>query len=408
MIRVLRFIVRNWPLKVAAIVLASLLYSGLVLSQTTKDFPGSVPIETVNQPSSVIVLSTLGSVTQIRYVAPADLGLRVDSATFRATVDLAGRDPKAGSITLPVRVTAVDERVQVLDFQPQSIVVTLDRVTEHVVPVRAVLVGAVPPGMEVGQPTVDPTSATVSGPESVVDKVTEVLARVQVDPSGIDVNRTVSFVAVDANGIDLTPIDVSPPTGQVKLAIFTDRRTRTVPVGPVVVGTPAAGFEVASVTVTPVVVQVEGDANDLANLDRADTAPISVTGISSDLATTVPLQLPDGVQALGDGTVQVTITLRALVGSRTFDAGLLLVGARADRVYALSTDRVLVSIGGSIADLDRLSASALVLTIDVTGLDSGAHQVTPTANLTTGLSLLGVSPSPITVTISVPAPSPST
>ena len=97
----------------------------------------------------------------------------------------------------------------------------------------------------------------------------------------------------------------------------------------------------------------------------------------------------------------------ALTGTRTFDAGLILVGARADLVYKLSTDQVLVTIGGSEADLDRLSGAALALTVNVSGLAVGSHQVTPTANLTTGLSLLGVSPSPITVTISTPAPSPS-
>ena len=44
MIRLLRLIIRNWPLKLGAIVLSTLLYSGLVLSQTTRDFPGSIPI----------------------------------------------------------------------------------------------------------------------------------------------------------------------------------------------------------------------------------------------------------------------------------------------------------------------------------------------------------------------------
>ena len=35
MTRYLRFLIHNWPLKLAAIVLATLLYGGLVLSQTT-------------------------------------------------------------------------------------------------------------------------------------------------------------------------------------------------------------------------------------------------------------------------------------------------------------------------------------------------------------------------------------
>ncbi len=90
-----------------------------------------------------------------------------------------------------------------------------------------------------------------------------------------------------------------------------------------------------------------------------------------------------------------------------FEAGLNLIGASSDRVYSLSTDRVLVTIGGSVADLNRLSAATLVLTLDVTGLGVGDHKVVPAANLTTGLTLLGVSPSPIVVTISTPAPSPS-
>jgi YbbR domain-containing protein len=407
MIRFVRFVFRNWPLKVGAIALSTLLYAGFVVSQTTKDFNGSVPIETVDQSSDIIVLSDLGAVRQIRYVAPSDLGIRVDSASFRATVDLAHVDPTRGRVPLAVHVAAIDPRIQVLDYAPQSIVVTLDRVASRVVAIRAVL-GTVPPTLDVGAPTVDEVSATVTGPESVVAKVAEVQARVPVDPSGIDVNRMVDLLAVDAAGEPLTPVDVDPVSVRVRVPVFTDRQTRTLPVGPVVVGTPAAGFEVASVTVSPIVVQVEGDANDLASLDRADTATISVTGISGDLTETVPLNLPDGVQALGNGTVTVTVTLRPLTGTRTFDAGLALSGARADRQYALSTYRVLVTVGGSLADLDRLSGSSVVLTVDVSGLDVGSHEVTPTTNLTTGLSLIGISPSPITVTVTTPAPSPTT
>jgi YbbR domain-containing protein len=404
--RFLRFVTRNWPLKLGAIALSTLLYGGLVLSQTTKDFNGSLPIETVNQPPDVIVLSDLGTVSQVRYVAPGDLGLRIDSTSFRATVDLAGVDPKGGPLPLTVQVTAIDPRVQVLDYQPRRIVVTLDRVSHRTVPIHAVL-GTLPTGLDVGQPILDQTTAVVTGPESVVGTVAEVQARVTIDPSGIDINRMIDLIAVDAAGNQVNQVDVTPASVRVRVPVFTNRRTRTVPVSPVVIGTPAAGFEVANVTVDPVVVPVEGDANDLSGLNTADTVPISVTGISSNLTTTVALQLPTGVQALGAGTVTVTVQLRPLTGTRTFNAGLLVVGARADLAYKLSTDQVLVTIGGSEADLDLLSGAALALTVDVSGLSVGSHQVTPTANLTTGLSLLGVSPSPITVTISTPAPSPT-
>src|SRR4051812_36863533 len=179
MTRVLRIVVHNWPLKLGAVVLASLLYAGLVLSQTAKPFNGSVPIETVDQPSDVIVLSDLGNVTSIRYVVPEELGLRVDSASFKATVSLATVDPKAGPVALAVHVAATDPRIQVLEYSPSRITVTLDRVTSRNVPIRAVL-GTVPPGFDLGDPSVDVSTATVKGPESIVGQVTEALARVTI------------------------------------------------------------------------------------------------------------------------------------------------------------------------------------------------------------------------------------
>lgn len=404
--RVLGFVVHNWPLKLAAIGLATLLYGGLVLSQTTQPFTGSVPIVLEHAPGDVIVLSPPGAVTRIQYVAPPNLGLRIDTSTFRATIDLTGVQATGDRVSMNVSVEAVDPRIQVLDFEPRAIVLTLDRVGTKVVPIRAVL-GPVPSGLDTGLPVVDGATATVSGPQSVVNLVTEAQARIVLDASGIDVNALVPLLPVNANGDVLTPVDVAPAQVRVRVPVFTDRRSKSLPVTPNVVGTPAAGFEVASIEVDPPVASVEGDANDLAGLDRADTLPISVSGASSQVTQVVGLALPDGVQALGSGTVTVTIKLRPVTGTRTFEAGLVLVGARPDLVYSLSVDRVLVTIGGSVADLDRLSGVTLVLAADVTGLEPGTHSVAVSANLATGLTLLGASPNPVQVVVSSPAASPA-
>ena len=402
--RALRVLVYNWPLKLGAIVLATLLYGGLVLSQSTRLYRDAIPIGRVNVAADLYVVSDLGDVTSIQYVSPPDL--RVDANTFRAVVDFGSVDPGAGSASLPVRVATSDPSIQVIDFEPKRISVTVDRVTSRDVPVHVEILSS-PPGFELGTPVADASTVTVTGPQTVVSQVVQVLARVTIDPSGIDVDRTVDLVPVDANGNALSPVDVAPSSTRVKVAVFTDRRTRTLPVNPVVTGTPAAGFEVAAIVVDPLVVSVEGDANDLSGLDRADTQPVSISGASSDVVTSVGLNLPNGVQALGSGTVGVTIRMRPVTATRTYEAGLVLEGASPDRVYALSTDRVLVTIGGSVADLDRLSASSLVLTLDVAGLGDGARALAPQANLTTGLTLIAVSPTSVTVTISSPPPSPA-
>ncbi|MEO8207704.1 MAG: CdaR family protein [Chloroflexota bacterium] len=396
----------NWPLKLGALAFAVLLYVGLIVSSSAQFFDGSVPIETTGLSSDVTILSDLGAVRQIRYFVPEDLGLRLDSSSFRAVVDLSNVAATGGRTSVPVRVVAVDQRVQIRDYEPKQITVQLDAVISKSIPIR-VAYGPIPTGLEIGEPTLSATDVTVTGAASMVDRVTEAQARMNLDASGIDINRTVDLLAVDAAGELVVPVDLEPANVKVRLPIFTDRQTRSLPVRPVVIGTPAIGFEVASISVDPLVVSIEGDVDNITPLQFADTAPVVITGASTEVSLDIPLQLPDGVQAPDVETIHVTVTLRPVTSTRTFSAGLILVGARADRVYALSTDRVLVTIGGSVADLDRLSGAVLVLTLDVTGLEVGLHDVLVSANLQTGLSLVGASPNPIAVTITLPEPGPS-
>jgi YbbR domain-containing protein len=350
-------------------------------------------------------------VTRIRYVAPPDLGFRIEATTFTASVDLSKVQPTGAPVLVPVTVTTIDPRVQILDFEPRSVPVTLDTLATKQVDIKAELL-PIPSGLDAGDPTVELATATVSGPQSVVSTISEGRASVAVDSAGVDDNQLVTLVPIDDRGQAIpasTPVEVQPPQVRVRVAVFSDRRSKTIPVSPNVIGTPAAGFEVESVELNPGVVSVEGDANDLAGLDHADTAPVSVAGASSEFVQTVGLALPDGVEELGAGSVQVTVRLRPITGTRTFQAGLVLTGARSDREYALSTDRVLVTIGGSVADLDRLSGSSLVLTVDVSGLDDGTHEVPVSANLQTGLTLVAASPATVKVTVTPtpPASSPS-
>ena len=108
MTRLTGLITHNWPLKLAAIALATVLYAGLALSQNARVWPGRVPIETVNQPTGAFLLENLGDVTTIRYYAPADVAARISSGDFQALVDLSSVTPAPGGapVSVPVQVIA--------------------------------------------------------------------------------------------------------------------------------------------------------------------------------------------------------------------------------------------------------------------------------------------------------------
>jgi YbbR domain-containing protein len=125
-----------------------------------------------------------------------------------------------------------------------------------------------------------------------------------------------------------------------------------------------------------------------------------VSGATADVTADVPLALPEGVLPLGDAPVRVTIRLKPVTGSRTFDAGILLDGRSAALAYAIPVQSVQVTVGGSQADLDRLDTASLAVHGDVAGLGPGSHDVALTMTLPAGLTLVGIQPPRISVTIS--------
>jgi YbbR domain-containing protein len=398
-------LVHNWPLKLAAVGLATLLYGGLVFSQSTQTLADVViPIDAQGLPADAFLLTSIDPVTEIRYFAPSQT--RPLSSDFEATIDLSGIQPGSGPHRVPVRVVSIDDRITVVGVQPAEVTIDLDRLGEKVVDV-VVDRGPVPNGLELGEDAVDPARVQVSGPASVIERVVAARASVIIQPSGIDVDQDVELVAIDQFGDAVGQVRIEPRAAHVTIPVFSDRQTRTLPVNAVVTGDPAAGFEIASVTVEPPVVLVEGDADQLAQLVRVDTVQIPMTGVSSDRTVNAGFDLPTGVLAVGTGQIRVSITLRPVTATRTFSAGLRLVGAARGLAYALDADRILVTVGGSVADLDRLSGTALVVDLDVAGLLPGTENVAVGLDLPTGATLVSASPASVVVTITPAATAPS-
>jgi YbbR domain-containing protein len=403
--RAIALLVHNWPLKLAAVGLATLLYGGLVVSQSTQTRSDLViPVEIIGQPPDSFLLTSIDPVTEIRFFAPP--GTRPQSSDFEASVNLSGIQPGSGPQRVPVQVESIDTTISVVGVVPEMVTVNLDVLDRRTIGV-VVEHAPAPNGLEIGEAVADPNTVEVFGPASVIGRVVAARASVIIQESGIDVDQDIELVPVDELGEAVPTVDVDPSTSHISIPVFSDRQTRTLPVNPVVTGDPAAGFEIATITVNPPVVLVEGDADELAELVRIDTTQIPTTGISSDRTFSVELDLPTGVLVVGDSVVNVAVTLRPVTATRTFDAGFRLVGAGAGLSYDVNVDRILVTVGGSVAELDRLNGIALVVDLDVAGLGPGTTTVTGSLDLPAGATVVSMSPSTVTVTITGTAPSPS-
>ncbi len=403
--RIVRFVFRNWPLKLAAIVLATLLYAGLIVSASAETFPGHIAIQVLNQPGNAFIIGNLDDVTLIRYLAIGTNRPIVTTASFTATIDLASVPVVAGSppVSVPVIVRATDPgSIQVIDFSPSRIQVRLDPLVTKTVLVQ-VAHGTVPEGLDVREPVVSQESVTVSGPDSSVVLVAAAEARVRIQPSGIDINQVVDLVAVDARGAVVPTVELLPSSVRVTIQIGSQLATRALPVNPIVAGSPAAGVVVAGITAAPQLVTVEAESAVLATLVKIDTQPVSIAGATADVVADVKLDLPPGVSALGVTTVRVTVSLRPQLGTRSFQLGVGLRNADPTTHYDLGAGQVVVTVGGPLTALNALNGAALVATVDVAGLSPGTHTLAADVRLPTGLTVVAGSP-PEVIVIVTPAP----
>ena len=404
------WLLRNWHLKLAAVGLATILYTGFVYSGsfTDQEFPG-LPVEAINQPDGAYPLTqSLDTVSvQYRLAANAD---RVTDESFSVTVDLSTYDmsrapqPQA----LAVHVDSLQDGVEILSYSPTTARVALDRLAQRPIDV-AVQYGEVPDGLAIDTPRVSAETVTASGPQSQLGRVSRAVATVQIFESGIDVRQPqVELVPVDVDGREVESVELSPATVSVEIDVRAVETSKTVPIRPVLSGSPGTGSEIGSVTVQPTVVTIFGAPRALERVAEVATEPISIAGASQTVTRKATLVLPDGTRtAQGEDAPVVTVAIAPAIASRTLVVGVECRNAQQGSACLPEQSQVAVTVRGRANLLSGLDPGDLTPILDAAGLGPGEHELTARIQLPNGVSLVSISPGTITVVIQpseTPAP----
>ena len=191
-----------------------------------------------------------------------------------------------------------------------------------------VSLGSVADGLTLGPPQVDPGTVTLRGASSRIDQVSQVVARVSIDASALNVDRELELIAVDGNGNQVSNVEIDPARVRVRIAVARELANRTLPVVPMLTGMPAVGYRISAISVEPLVVTLSGEASILSSLESAPTQPINVQGRSTDLEANVNLDLPAGVSVNGSDQVKVVLTIVQETGTRSFQVAVQAASGR--------------------------------------------------------------------------------
>ena len=198
----------NWPLKILSVFLALTLW--FVVSAPRRESiyerAYAVPLTLVGMPRDYVITTPVPDTVSVRLRGRASDLRSLSSSNLEVPLDL--RTVVAGDITITIRPQAVNvpQNVEVVSLDPSRVRFRVEEVRQKVVAIRAFLVGEAPAGYIVGDATLEPDQALVSGPASQIRNLTEV-ATERVIMTG----RTATFVQPVAVVSDSSLIRIVEP-----------------------------------------------------------------------------------------------------------------------------------------------------------------------------------------------------
>lgn len=380
----------------------------------------SVPVDVVGRAPDLILVDKDGmpraSLPAVNVTVQADTETlkNVQQSSLRALVDLTGL--AAGEHQVPVDVETTRSDLKRLTFaaKPSFLPIRLEQEITRTVPLTVELAGNVPFSFEAGKPRLTLqgqvlSSVLVRGPQSRVDRVDRALVTADIDRLTANYNSPRPVQALAADGQPIAGVSVEPGTVDVLVPIGSSAGIKRVPVVPLLVGQPASGYLVTSISVEPQFVRLTGSSGPLEGVQSINTEGVDITGASQAIRRSAELRIPANIGLAAGEPNTVTVTVQVGPIERPFQLTLpvpvLVVDTPGDLVMSLSPQTVQVKLAGSAARLAGFDADALQGIVSVRGRAAGSYTLEPSIALPEGITLVGPPPQ-VTVTLRAPTPTP--
>ncbi len=166
----------NWALRLLSVFLAFTVW--FVVSaprrENVSERAYAVPLSLVGMPRDLVITTSVPDTVSVRLRGRVSDLRSLSSQNLEVPLDL--RTVVPGDITYTIRpqLINVPPQAEVVSIDPNKVRFRVEQVRQKIVPIRPFLVGQPPAGHAVGDPTVSPDHALVSGPASQIRNLSEV------------------------------------------------------------------------------------------------------------------------------------------------------------------------------------------------------------------------------------------
>lgn len=274
-----------------------------------------------------------------------------------------------------VGTTAYGEVVQIT---PSTLEVDIEPMDTRVVPVNVELQNQDEDKYYYVVSQSNPSQLTISGASSVVQRIAQAQALVNVEGMTTERNVSVKYALLDEEGNEVTQL-VSKPTSSVMVGLSIDpiaRLSVDASIETATTGTLPDGYRITRVEVQPETITVAGDPSLLGELDVLTFEQVNVTGRTQSFSTVATVNALDAMKYVSTRQVTVTVYIEEESQIARFEnVELSISGLREGCAAELSDETVCVKATGAYSEMGQLTESHLLADVDLTGLTPGEYDL---------------------------------
>ena len=311
-------------------------------------------------------------------------------------------------IMVPVEVTCTGISDSDITVRPRNIQVDIEK-QKSVEKTIAVSTGDTQPDKdyEIGNLKANPEKVTISGPETIINKIDKVVALIDVTgrkESNIEIKSQLKIY--DKNLDELSPKqleylnikEISDNTIRIQAQFW--KVKQNVKIKAEYSGEPKHGYEVDSINLVPDTISVAGTDEALKKLEQEGNTLeipgkyIDVTDKTGDFEQNIDLSelLPEDLKLVRDLNSSVIATVKILpYNSRDYEVSVTQIEAdnkAEDLDLVFQDEQITIRAKAKEQDLDSLSAANIQVQIDLSGYGEGEYEVPVTVTLPSGYELV--------------------
>lgn len=303
----------------------------------------------------------------------------IDKEDFKISVDLNELVLKKGENKVMVRIEEAPQDIKIKNSTGLIITINTEEYKTKEVPVKSKINVISKSGYYVATPIFSPEIVLVSGPESLVDRVTSVVAEAEESNAVKTIIKNYTVIPVDDNYKEVIGVQLSQKWVEATIEI---NEGKTVPIKINVIGTIQNDLKLKSISSDTTEIGITGPKSILDSISEIGTENIDISQIKDNTSIEVKLKIPDGILIHnGQNNINVNILVEKKK-TKEFTINYSIIGQQEGISIVPDKNNITIEVIGFEDDINNLTEANFSAQLDVSQYTKeGEYTKAPTVSL---------------------------